>query len=499
MSVRFARLSAAGWSEARTIASGGDLFANWADFPSLIEEADGDLVAHWLRKNGEGAYAYDVEIARSRDGGVTWDPLGTPHDDGTPTEHGFVSLIPEGAETRAFWLDGRKTHSRDAEGHEGAMTLRTALIGERPGPGTLLDERVCDCCQTSAQATPRGPVVVYRDRTKEEIRDIAAIRKTGSGWSDPSIVHDDGWEVAGCPVNGPALAARGNEMVAVWHTVEGGRARVLASFSKDGGATFGETIETDGDEPPGRVDAVMPARGEAIVSWMARSGEGAVIRLRRVGAGGDLGAPLDLAETEPGRSSGFPRLALAGRVLFVAWTQPLEPSRVRTMILSTDAVPSLESAPAGALEARGWDRETGSLAPDFTGAALDGREISFSDFRGEAVLVNFWATWCAPCREEIPVLAAIDGARHDDSLRVVGVSLDSPESRDRVLEVVEEAKIPYMILLDAEGQAAGRFGVTVLPASFLFDRRGLLVWKRAGLIRKNDAELEAAIEEALRR
>ena len=97
-----------GWSEASTIAEGENWFVNWADFPSAIALRDGSLAAHWLVKSGKSTYAYNVNIARSNDGGNAWGQPIVPHRDNTQTEHGFVSLIslPNGR-LGAVWLDGR--------------------------------------------------------------------------------------------------------------------------------------------------------------------------------------------------------------------------------------------------------------------------------------------------------------------------------------------------------------------------------------------------------
>jgi hypothetical protein len=202
--LRFSRLVNGRWTEPVTIAAGSDLFANWADFPSVTAGAGGRMVAHWAAKSAADTYAYDVRLARSDDGGKTWRPMGPAHDDRTPTEHGFVSAVPEGDRIRIFWLDGRETG-----GGKGSMALRTALVGEHVEKAELLDSRVCDCCQTAAAMTSGGAVVAYRDRSDHEIRDVAVVRRGRGGWTAPRPVAEEGWEIAGCPVNGPAVAASG--------------------------------------------------------------------------------------------------------------------------------------------------------------------------------------------------------------------------------------------------------------------------------------------------
>lgn len=166
--LRFAERRQGGpWSPARRIARGRHWFVNWADFPAVLALPDGTLVAHWLARSGPGRYAYDVRVAISRDGGQRWTGGVVPHRDGTSTEHGFVSLFPAGDRAGLIWLDGRRTAGGSADGHGGEMALmHTTLAADGTlGPETVLDERVCDCCQTAAVATDEGVVVAYRDRS----------------------------------------------------------------------------------------------------------------------------------------------------------------------------------------------------------------------------------------------------------------------------------------------------------------------------------------------
>lgn len=322
--LRFSRFENGRWSEPSTVASGKDFFANWADFPSVTPDARGRLLATWAAKSGGDTYAYDVRLALSKDRGRTWKPLGTAHDDRTPTEHGFVSAVPEGDRIRLFWLDGRAT-----AGGKGAMALRTALVGDAVGGSRILDRKVCDCCQTGAAATAGGPLVVYRDRSDQEIRDVAAVRLDGKRWTAPSPVHRDGWEIGGCPVNGPAIAAAGRRVAVAWYTQAADRPRVEVAFSNDAGASFGPVAVVDARSPLGRVDVVFDATGDALVLWAASEDKAASIRLARVTPAGRVGPPLTVAPTEASRSSGFPRVERAGTTLLVAWIEATDPPRLR--------------------------------------------------------------------------------------------------------------------------------------------------------------------------
>jgi hypothetical protein len=327
--LRFSSWSADGaWSPGRAIAGGPDWFVNWADFPSLIIHADGSLVAHWLVRSGAGKYDYDIRLARSTDGGWTWSEPFPAYADGGGGEHGFVSMVPaEDGGLDVIWLDGRNLGG----GGEGSTELRHARLDAagRPGSETVLDERVCDCCQTSAARTRQGLIVVYRDRGTDEIRDISWIVRRGGRWEEPRPLWRDGWEIHGCPVNGPAVDADGDDVAVAWFTAAGDRPAVRLAFSADAGSSWGEPIGVDEGRPLGRVDVAMAPGGGAVVIWMESAGDAAEIRVRRVAANGRRGPSERVASSSSDRDSGFPRLVRAGRGLLVAWTAPETPPRVR--------------------------------------------------------------------------------------------------------------------------------------------------------------------------
>lgn len=319
--LRFSILDDGGFEPARTIAAGENWFANWADTPGLFVLPGGDWLAHWLVKSGPSTYAYDVVMARSGDAGRSWSEPFTPHADGTRTEHGFVSYFTA-ADGRAgvVWLDGRET-AGEVSGHDGgAMTLRTAMIGFAGNMDDehLLDERVCDCCQTAAAMTDNGPVVVYRDRSEDEIRDHSVVRHTGQGWSEPTMLHADGWRIAACPVNGPAMVADGKRVAVAWFTMGGDRPRVEVGVSDDAGASF-ERIDTLGDGTAlGRVDLAATVDG-FVASWVDRPDGDGVLRLAGYDWSGRQRWQRVVVELEAGRASGFPRLAAPGEVV-ITWT-----------------------------------------------------------------------------------------------------------------------------------------------------------------------------------
>jgi hypothetical protein len=330
------------WTTPRPVASGSNWFVNWADFPSTAAFSSGrSLAAHWLAKSAEGVYDYDVHVAISTDEGENWSPSFLLHTDGIQAEHGFVTMIPLPEDLMfAVWLDGRHTKSGEGGGHDhghgGAMTLRTATFNRE---GQLseeaeLDGRVCDCCQTAAALTSNGPVVAYRDRSDEEIRDIAIVRKLNGQWTKPKLVFEDNWQIAGCPVNGPAIAATGQKVVVAWFSAPDDMPEVKASFSENGGESFSAPVRIDDGNPIGRVDVVLLNENEALVSWMEFTGEVAEIRAVRVGPDGKKGSHITISAANAARSSGFPVLAATQEKILIAWTQADSTTTVRTAMLT---------------------------------------------------------------------------------------------------------------------------------------------------------------------
>lgn len=331
--VRYARLDGSTWTTPATITERKDLFVNWADFPSVIAAPSGKLVAHWLQRSGSGRYAYDVRIAQSTDSGATWSEGRLLHRDtkGT-TEHGFVAMwLGASDSVHAAWLDGRDMAGPHGA-PRGAMSVRHTSLGPdgTPSEETPLDLRTCECCQVNAAIGTAGPIVVYRDRSEGEIRDIAVVRMVNGRWTEPAIVHDDNWHVEGCPVNGPAIAARGDTAVVAWFTGAQDTARVRVAWSFDGGATFAAPRRIDGGAPVGRVDVELVGDGAAAVTWLERvPPEAGEVRVRRVTAAGALGSSHTLATTSASRPSGFPKLVRQGPDLLAAWTVPGDTMRVR--------------------------------------------------------------------------------------------------------------------------------------------------------------------------
>ncbi|MEM1262136.1 MAG: hypothetical protein AAGH76_07050 [Pseudomonadota bacterium] len=336
--LRVARFDGQDWSEPQTVVASDALFVNWADFAAVSEYAPGSLVAHWLERSGDAPYAYDVRLAFSTDGGASFSESQLAHSDGTSSEHGFVSHIPIDGGVGLIWLDGRDTASL------GTMQLRYA---EFSGDGSIshaavLDERVCECCQTAAIRLSDRTLVAYRDRSPAEIRDIAMTVRRGERWSSLGVPVADNWQVSGCPVNGPAVAANGKTLALAWYTQADGQGRVRIARSTDRGHSFRETELELTTETLGRADIVVLDNADIVVSWLQRDdvdSGAAVWRVQRFDLHGRPGPALDIAVVSAERSSGFARMQKTGNRLLFAWTDThADQPRVYSALVSLAAL-----------------------------------------------------------------------------------------------------------------------------------------------------------------
>ncbi len=352
--LRFSRLDGDRFSEPITVAQGEDWFINWADFPAISALPSGALLAHWLQKSGPDTYAYDVRVTRSDDDGRSWATPITPHRDGTRTEHGFVSHFHWSDDLAGLvWLDGRETLAGDGGHHHGqgpAMMLRSAALAADGSLSreTLLDTRVCDCCQTGAARATAGPLVVYRGRSEDEVRDIMIVRWLGDTWSEPAAVHHDHWVMPACPVNGPQVVARDNVVTVAWFTMAGQRARVQLARSDDGGATFGAATVIAEGNVLGRVGLAEAADGRLWLAWLDEDGADARLMLARFDAKLREQQRSEIVRLPRGRISGFPRLAYsAGQGLVIAWTEAPEgrPRIAVARVRGTDSSTASSKAP----------------------------------------------------------------------------------------------------------------------------------------------------------
>jgi hypothetical protein len=323
--LRYAVFGNAGWGAPRTVARGDSWFVNWADFPSVVPLSDTLWGAHWLDSQPDGGYAYDINVSMSRDAGSTWSEPFLPHFDGTATEHGFVTLFPDSNGMGMVWLDGRKMVNEYDENDVRAsgMTLRAATFGEDKTPirSALVDDLTCDCCQTDVALTADGPVVVYRDRTTNEVRDIYVSRREFNEWQPGTAVANDNWNIAACPVNGPIIRADGDRVAVAWFTAAGGSPMVKAAWSNNSGQTFSDPVEISADIPVGHLGAALLLNGDLVVAWQRKIGAGgAELLLRRVSVDGELSAVRGLQESADIFSFSVPQVAVTDAGIVTVWT-----------------------------------------------------------------------------------------------------------------------------------------------------------------------------------
>jgi hypothetical protein len=295
----FAHFDGETWSKPNRVAH-GDMLENRADYPSVAVSGR-NVFAQWREKTGKGRR---ILLARSNDGGETWSKPVTPHPQ-MDREFGFVSMLPLADGTaRIAWLDGRE---KETQLRAATMSMSGTLSAE-----AVVDARVCDCCQTAMAMTPRGAAVVYRDRSANEIRDIAIAQPVANAHN--ALVHNDGWHLTGCPVNGPRIVANGARAAVAWYTAANGKPSVLVAFSRDGGATFAAPIRVDAGHPAGRADLVLLGDGSAVVTWVEPT---STLVARRVTESGALDR-IQIVGTSKA-SIGFPRIAVSNDNILAAW------------------------------------------------------------------------------------------------------------------------------------------------------------------------------------
>jgi hypothetical protein len=325
VALRYSVLGGDAFSPPREVVRGSDLFVNWADLPSVQPITANVWAAHWLRLAPDSAGAYHVAAAVSRDGGRSWSAPVQLNDDSAEAEHGFVELFAWNGAIGAFWLDGRQLAEWSFD--EPDKLLGTSLrVAELDSGGNvvareIVDELVCDCCQPDRAMTAAGPVVAYRDRTPEEIRDVVVRRHVDGAWAGAVAAGIDGWHIEGCPVNGPAIAADGERVAVAWFTAAGGSPRVRFARSTDGAASFAPPLDLDGAGSFGQVGLVLAADGVAKVTWWrAAAGGGTDLVLRTVALDGSPGPPRVLAHSGAAQPVDVPQIIAVGEDLLVAWT-----------------------------------------------------------------------------------------------------------------------------------------------------------------------------------
>jgi cytochrome c biogenesis protein CcmG/thiol:disulfide interchange protein DsbE len=137
----------------------------------------------------------------------------------------------------------------------------------------------------------------------------------------------------------------------------------------------------------------------------------------------------------------------------------------------------------------------GDKAPDFQLPAINGDKVQLSDFKGHVVYVDFWATWCPPCRKSFPWMQAMHQRYQDLGLKILAISLD--QKTDLIKSFVKAQKADFTVLQDKTGQVAEAYKVKGMPSSYLVDRKGIIRLKHAGFNDGDKAALEAQMKQLL--
>ena len=326
------------WLNPMTLAVGSDWFVNWADFPTHAISGD-QVLTSYLKKSAGGSYTYDVFLSLHNLSGEKVKEDFILNTDGFKAEHGFVSIVAKDDEGFLItWLDGRNTLENDANGNHKPMTIRFAEVTNN---GDIINENeldasVCDCCQTSITNTDKGPLVVYRNRSEKEVRDIYVTRNIDDRWETPAAVHNDGWVIYGCPVNGPKVVSNSNNIAVSWFTVYDGKPRVNLSFSKSYGASFDSPIQINDNNAIGRVDVLYLNDREVLVSYMEDDNFDTYLRLKKVSIDGQVSKPITISKIDSGRNTGVPQLEILNDEIFVVWTVfENENNQLKTVKLSS--------------------------------------------------------------------------------------------------------------------------------------------------------------------
>jgi len=179
------------------------------------------------------------------------------------------------------------------------------------------------------------------------------------------------------------------------------------------------------------------------------------------------------------------RLALSALLVALPSCGDKEPPR-------TDAAQAENADAAGSTPA---PRSDATL--DFRGETLRGEPFALADLRGDVVLLNVWASWCEPCKEELPTLADLYRERGHEGLKVVGVSIDAVRAHNEVRRLVQEHRVPYPIVLDPKSTIVPILKVNGYPTTVIIGRDGEVRWRRDGLIERDDPEVATELKAAL--
>lgn len=337
LALRFATQRGHSWSEAQTVVVRKN-FDKYPEAPPwVLSLPNKSLVAVWAEQlpKGTGKWPGNYLLAAtSSNAGKNWSQPAIVHSDRTDGEHSFASLAAQDdSHAVIVWLDSRDYEAKHTYRLMSAVIASSGSVSEE----ITVDDDVCTCCPTALINTPQGLMAAYRNHTSQEIRDIYTVRQQSGKWQNGQPLHNDGWHINGCPVNGPALSRNENEVVAAWFTGTEDRASVNAAFSSDGGISFKSFVPLDSAEENksvlGRVAVTLPDSENAFVSWIRRKGERSQLVIAHVRPDATVLHSEVIAEGSSD-SLGYPRMQLNGSEVLLSWGGTGEAKQVNTALVS---------------------------------------------------------------------------------------------------------------------------------------------------------------------
>jgi hypothetical protein len=329
---RFSIWREARWSEPQTIASGEILSRDQAAAPGVIGLSPQTRFAYWSQKSsGDEIATNEISLfmAASKDGGAHWtSPMLVNRAAAQPGEdNAYASGVALDDRRAMFvWLDGRNW----AKEKRVQLMTRTVAADGAMTEVVLLDADTCTCCSTSIVQTSHGLLAAYRGHTQENIRDISVVHGLSGSWSQPRIVHADGWHIEACPVNGPHVAVDAERAALIWFTAPQDQPAVKLAFSQNGGVNFASPLRVDTGNAVGRARVVLLPKNSGAAFWLERDAGAAKLMALELDDRSPAGTPFELLR---GANLGYPHAARANGGIIVAWAERNPTSRVHAGFL----------------------------------------------------------------------------------------------------------------------------------------------------------------------
>jgi thiol-disulfide isomerase/thioredoxin len=205
-----------------------------------------------------------------------------------------------------------------------------------------------------------------------------------------------------------------------------------------------------------------------------------------------------------GMGSTIRAVGVAGMVLALVFTACGRESQAPTPVSESSPAPSTSAPPVSMTSAIATPPGApisfpmiGSTFPGFQSSRLDGKMINLGNLKGKVILINLWATWCGPCRAEIPDLEALYQKEKSKGFELAGITVDSAGTEKAVAEFVKQEKMTYPVFLDPDGRSTLLLKTSVIPTSAMIDRNGKVVWYHAGMVQTTDPEFQKVLKDAL--